>query len=171
MRLFFALWPDSATQKSWHRDLAPYLDPFGGHRVPAANLHLTLAFLGELPGDRVNDLIRLGDDLPTDAVALRFDRIESWKNARVACLRPAETPPALTRLAGQLATGLQLAGLGLEARHFRPHVTLARQATVPAASLPVWPAVEWQAPAVALVRSRLSPAGSEYAVLHEWPLG
>jgi 2'-5' RNA ligase len=171
VRLFFALWPAPATQHAWHHDLAPYLDSFGGHRVPAANLHLTLAFLGELPGHRMNDLLRLGDDLPTDAITLRFDRIESWKSARVACLRPAETPAALTRLAGQLHTGLHMAGVAPEARHFRPHVTLARQATVPAAGLPVWPVVEWQVPAIALVRSRLLPAGSEYAVLQEWPLG
>lgn len=171
MRLFFALWPTPATQKSWHHDLGPWLDPFGGHRVPAANLHLTVAFLGEIAGDRMNDLIRLGDDLPTDAITLRFDRIESWKNARVACLRPTQSPVALERLAGQLATGLRMAGVVLESRHFKPHVTLARQTTIPAASLPVWPVLEWQVPALALVRSRLSPAGSEYAVLHEWPLG
>ena len=138
--------------------------------MPAANLHLTLAFLGEIAGDRMNDLIRLGDDLPTDAIALRFDRIESWKGARVACLRPARVPPALERLAGQLATGLQMAGVALESRHFKPHVTLARQTTIPAASVPVWPVLEWQVPVLALVRSRLSPGGAEYAVLHEWPL-
>lgn len=170
MRLFFALWPDAFTQQSWFSELAPFLAPLGGRRVPAANLHLTLAFLGEVRGDRMNELLQLGDDLASTAIALRFDRIEYWKKAGLACLRPTETPAALARLAGQLNTGLQLAGFSLESRSFKPHVTLARHVDVRASSLPVWPVLEWQAPALALVRSRLTPEGSDYSVLREWPL-
>lgn len=170
MRLFFALWPEPATQQHWHRELAPYLAPLGGRRLPAANLHLTLAFLGEVRGDRMNELLRLGDDLATASVTLRFDRIEYWKKPGLACLRPAAVPPALARLHGQLATGLAMVGLPLEQRGFKPHVTLARDVPVAMASLPVWPVLEWQAPALALVRSRLTPEGSEYGVLQEWGL-
>jgi len=170
MRLFFALWPEAATQQSWLEQLAPYLAPLGGRRLPAQNLHLTLAFLGEVRGDRMNELLRLGDDLGRDRLALRFDRIECWKKAGLACLRPAATPPALARLAGQLATGLRMAGFAVEARSFKPHVTLARHVAVPAPSLPVWPVLEWRAPVLALVRSRLEADGSDYALLQEWPL-
>ncbi len=142
----------------------------GGRQLPMANLHMTLAFLGEVPGDRVNALIALGNDLPRDAIHLRFDRIECWKKPELAALRPAETPVALTRLVGQLNTGLRLAGFVPDSKVFRPHVTLARHVTTSAPSLPVWPVIEWQVPALVLVRSRLSQEGSEYAVLHEWPL-
>jgi 2'-5' RNA ligase len=170
MRLFYALWPDAATQLTWQETLAPFLAPLGGRRLPARNLHLTLAFLGEVRGDRMNELLRLGDDVAHAGVALRFDRIEYWKKAGLACLRPDAIPPALARLAGQLHTGLELAGFAPEARAFKPHVTLARHVAVPAAQLPVWPVLEWQAPALALVRSRTDPEGSEYAVQHSWPL-
>lgn len=170
MRLFFALWPDAATQQAWSQAVAPWLAPLGGRRVPAANLHLTLAFLGEVRGDRMNELLRLGDDLDREAFLLRLDRIDYWKKPGLACLRPAETPPALARLAGQLQTGLGLAGFAVERRPFKPHVTLARDVPIGTASLPVWPVLEWRAPAVALVRSRLAPDGATYAVLKEWPL-
>lgn len=170
MRLFFALWPDAATQQQWHDTLAPYVRPLGGRRVPAASLHLTLAFLGEVPGSQLNALLRLGDDLPGDPVNLRFDRIESWKSAGLACLRPAQVPTTLSRLQGQLMTGLQLAGFRAEGRAFRPHVTLSRQIVIPAESLPVWPVVEWQVPTIALVRSELSPEGSHYHLVGAWPL-
>lgn len=171
MRLFFALWPDAATQFEWERGVSPYLAPLGGRRVPAANLHLTLSFLGEVRGDRMNELLRLGDDLDRDPVTLRFDRIEYWKKPGLACLRPGETPAALERLAGQLHTGLDMAGFAPEKRHFRPHVTLARDVPVGTASIPVWPVLEWTAPALALLRSRPGPLGPEYAVLRDWPLG
>ncbi|MCD6060792.1 MAG: putative 2-5 ligase [Moraxellaceae bacterium] len=170
MRLFFALWPDAPTQQAWSETLAPYLAPLGGRRIPARNLHLTLAFLGEVRGDRMNELLRLGGDLDTPAFTLRFDRIEYWKKAGLACLRAGDTPPSLARLGGQLATGLQLAGFPVETRAFKPHVTLLRNVAVPTPSLPVWPVLEWPVPALALVRSRTDPDGSEYAVLHEWPL-
>lgn len=170
MRLFFALWPDRSTQDAWERGLAPYLAPLGGRRVPAANLHLTLAFLGEVRGDRMSGLLRLGDDLPRTPLALRFDHLEYWKKPGLVCLRSTDTPSALERLVGQLCTGLQMEGLPVEKRHFKPHVTLARDVPVSMASLPVWPVLEWQVPALALVRSRLRPAGSEYAVMKEWPL-
>lgn len=170
MRLFFALWPDVVTQQQWHDELAPLLRSLGGRRMPAANLHLTLAFLGEVPGSRLGELLQLGDDLPHEPVDLRFDRIESWKAARLACLRPASVPQSLTRLHGQLMTGLQLAGFPVEARSFKPHVTLSRQVVIPADSLPVWPVLEWRAPMLALVRSETGPDGSHYHVVGEWPL-
>lgn len=171
MRLFFALWPEPSTQQAWHLDLAPYLAALGGRRVPAANLHLTLAFLGDVRGNRMNELLRLGDDLPRTALVLRFDHLEYWKKPGLACLRPTHSPPVLERLAGQLGTGLQMAGFAVEKRHFKPHVTLARDVPAGMASLPLWPVVEWRPPAVALLRSRLTPEGSKYAVLQEWPLG
>lgn len=170
MRLFFALWPEPATQRAWHEELAPFLKPLGGRRVPAENLHLTLAFLGELPGSRINALLELAEDLPRDRITLRFDRIESWKKPAVACLRPTETPAGLVRLTGQLATGLQMAGFPVEARHFKPHVTLSRDIIVAADTLPVWPVLEWQVPLLALVRSELTAEGPVYHVVGEWPL-
>lgn len=170
MRLFFALWPDAPTQLEWQRAVAPLLASLGGRCVPAVNLHLTLAFLGEVRGDRMNELLRLGDDIDRRPVTLRFDRIEYWKKPGLACLRPTDVPVALERLAGQLQTGLALAGFAVEHRHFKPHVTLSRDVPIATASLPVWPVLEWSAPAIVLVRSRPGPAGADYAVLYEWPL-
>ncbi len=170
MRLFFALWPDKDTQQQWHDTLAAYVKPLGGHRVPAANLHLTLAFLGEVPGTRINTLLRLGDDLSHEPFTLRLDRIESWKKPGLACLRPADEPAALLRLAGQLQTGLQREGFVTEARRFKPHVTLARQVIIPSDSLPVWPVLEWPVTSLALVRSERTPEGSHYHCVGQWPL-
>lgn len=170
MRLFFALWPDPDTQQYWHDALAAYVKPLGGIRVPAANLHLTLAFLGEVQGSRINALLHLGDDLSHEPFTLRLDRIEAWNKPGLACLRPAEVPLPLARLAGQLRTGLQQEGFAVEARAFKPHVTLSRHIIIPAESLPVWPVLEWPVSTLALVRSELSAEGSHYHVVGRWPL-
>lgn len=170
MRLFFALWPEPDTQQRWHEDLAGYVKPLGGRRVPAENLHLTLAFLGDVPGTRINALLQLGDDLPVDPFSLRFDRIESWKKPALACLRPTEAPAALTRLVGHLQTGLRQEGFAVEARAFKPHVTLSRDIVIPADSLPVWPVLEWPVDLIALVRSERAAEGARYHVVGCWPL-
>jgi 2'-5' RNA ligase len=170
MRLFYALWPAPATQREWYDAAGSLLVPWGGRRMPAENLHLTLHFLGDLPADRMNELCRLGQDAAAEAIALRFDRIEAWGKADLSCLRADDTP-ALTRLYGQLGTGLTLAGIATDKRRFKPHITLARDLNFVQGSLPLWPVLEWRADTLALVRSRLGPLGPAYSVVASWPLG
>lgn len=170
MRVFFALWPDADSQRHWQQALTAPLQFFPGRRLPPENLHLTLAFLGETAADRIPALIRLGDDLPTAAIDLRFDHLECWPQAGVAVMRASQIPAALRRLHGQMHSGLQQLGWPQEKQKFKPHITLAREVRVRAPQLPLWPVLEWQAPTLALLRSRLQPQGAQYALLHSWPL-
>ncbi len=170
MRLFFALWPDATTQQDWFHTTTPLLSALGGHRLSASNLHLTLHFLGEVAADRVSVLTQLGADVVGESIALHFNRVECWGKADVVCLRPSEEPIALTRLVGHLGTGLQLAGFPVETRRFKPHITLARKLKHHEPALPLWPALDWQASTLALVRSRLSSEGADYQPIAEWPL-
>ncbi|MDE2420987.1 MAG: RNA 2',3'-cyclic phosphodiesterase [Gammaproteobacteria bacterium] len=170
MRLFFALLPDTATQMEWVYATQPIINTLGGKPQPAANLHLTLHFLGNISADRVGVLSRLGADVAREPIALRFNKIECWSKADLACLRADEEPAALTRLVGHLGTGLQMAGFEVEKQRFKPHVTLARRLKRHEAALPIWPVLEWRAERLALVRSRLSPEGSEYEPIAEWDL-
>lgn len=170
MRLFFALWPDAVTQMEWMNATSSMLTVLGGKPQPASNLHLTLHFLGEVAADRVGVLSQLGADVAREPMALRFNKIECWGKADLACLRLDEESAALTRLFGNLSTGLQMAGFEVEKQRFKPHVTLARRLKYHEAALPIWPAIEWQAGKLALVRSRLSADGAEYVPIAEWDL-
>ena len=169
MRLFYALWPTPATQREWYDATDTLLAPWGGRRIPPENLHLTLHFLGDVAADLTNELCRLAEDAAANAINLRFDRLEAWGNADLAALRADDTPDLL-RLVGQLGTGLKLAGIATDKRRYKPHITVARDLHFVEASLPVWPVLEWRADTLVLVRSRLAPQGSEYAVIADWPL-
>ncbi len=170
MRLFFALLPDAATQMEWIYATQPIINTLGGKPQPSANLHLTLHFLGEVAADRVGALSQLGADVAHKTIALRFNKIECWGKADLACLRPHEESIELTRLVGHLNTGLQMAGFEVEKQRFKPHVTLARKLKHHEAALPIWPVLEWRAERLALVRSRLSPEGAAYEPIAEWNL-
>jgi 2'-5' RNA ligase len=67
-------------------------------------------------------------------------------------LEPSDTPAGLATLHADLAALLRAQGLRVEARAFRPHVTLARhaQGAMPPAEPP---AIEWAVRGYALVRS------------------
>lgn len=150
MRLFLALWPDdavrrrlAAAQQAWHW-------PARAARVPPDRLHLTLHFLGEV-ADR--EARALAASLPpcTAPFTLWLDRAALWPQG-IAVLEPVEPPAGLAALHSDLAELLRVQGLRVEARAFRPHVTLARhaQGVMP----PAEPAaVEWAVRGYALVRS------------------
>ncbi len=152
--------------------------------VAASNLHLTLAFLGEVDEAR---LPGLATGL-TGAVAGRAGFQLHLRGsgcfppngrARVAWLGFAESPEVVD-LHAAVGRALRAAvGHEPERRPFHPHLTVARCS-------PPWPAAanrRWSRAAessvgeafevssVALVRSRLGAGGAAYSILHRFALG
>jgi 2'-5' RNA ligase len=85
---------------------------------------------------------------------LRFDRVEHWPDGLVVLgpSEPPERPEPLRALHADIADALQALQWPLEARPFRPHVTLARKAqgaVAPAGA----PDIRWPVRGFALVQS------------------
>src|SRR5690606_25990468 len=103
--------------------LQPALRPT--HR---ADLHLTLAFLGDLSREQREALQTSLPEHPQALPALAFTGIEAWPtparpNVVVATF---ETTGALQNLLEQIHSVLRAHGFAIESRRFRPHITLAR---------------------------------------------
>ncbi|PWU29832.1 RNA 2',3'-cyclic phosphodiesterase [Pseudomonas sp. RW407] len=164
LRLFFALpCPEEirAPLAAWRDGLA-----IDGQPVTAANLHLTLAFLGAVPRARKAELLALGASLPRTPFELFLDRLERWRNG-ILHLAPTNIPPALPSLVQALQDVLQVGGFETERRPFRPHLTLARHCrrTPEATARFAWPARE-----LVLYSSENSPHGVHYRAIGRWPL-
>lgn len=162
MRLFIALWPDAAVRAALAA--LPLAD---GRRVLAADLHLTLAFLGEQAPDQIDPLLALCAQLPRPAIDLTIDQLGSFRHGRDVTLwaGPSEVPAPLQALHELCRQALHEIGVGLvEHERFVPHVTLAKRARA-TSDAPLAPAIRWRAGAAVLVRSR--PAGGlpRYQVL------
>ena len=158
-RLFIALWPDDATRRRLASRQAACDWPAAARPVPAGQLHLTLHFLGPVERRRIAGLLRAIADLPAPPFDLRLGRAAVWSNG-VAVLEPCgEPPPGLIDLQARLGAVLRQLGLPVEARRFRPHVTLARRAA--GAVLPAdGPTSCWRVAGPALIES-----GHGYRVL------
>ena len=175
LRTFFAA-PVAATH-ALERALAQ-LERFGGPVKPvaAANLHVTLKFLGETPEELVLQLVevlrRVGAGKPTREVRLHglgafpfLDRPSViW-----AGLRGAEL---LANTTAELEASLAPLGFPREERPFHPHLTLARVRAKPPREMLDY--LRKQAAAefgvatlgrLVLFRSDLRPAGPEYTPL------
>ncbi len=165
-RLFFALWPDRATRKQLQAIGQQITEP-GVRIVKPANLHVTLSFLGNVTATDEKRLRDFCDDIDSESFSLTFDRMTCWPKPRILCLL-AEPVAGVLDLLDQINARVEMAGIALETRPYRPHITLARK-VMNNLSVP-FEKVTWSAQDFCLVESVSDENGVEYHVLHRWPL-
>ena len=177
MRLFVALaLPDDVRSAVAERVQALHRDAPAGVRWSAPERwHLTLCFLGEVAEARVAHVAasigrKVARHHPVElrvAGAGRFGRRVLWVGV-------AGEGEALRRLASAVSAGAARAGVEVEDRPYRPHLTVARgdgraDLAPLAAALDDLATRTWTADAVSLVRSRLGPHPTHEPV-RVWPL-
>jgi RNA 2',3'-cyclic 3'-phosphodiesterase len=178
-RLFFAFWPDEAQRAALTHAARNAVRACGGRPVPAANLHVTLCFLGSVPEVRVAELGAIGRRVaagwspPAAPATLAFERLEHWVRPQVLCaLAAAAAPPetrAAQRLAGALGDAAAATGFTPDLKPFRAHVTLARKVVKAQFDEQIRP-VRWEFDAFALIESRTLAAGPLYSVVESYAL-
>jgi 2'-5' RNA ligase len=160
-RLFVGLWPADDVRQAIEEHAAAWQWPARAVRTRSERLHLTLHFLGQRPAGEL-PLLRRVLDVGWEGCELELDRCTVWPGG-IAVLESSAVPPALARLHADLASRLAAAGVPLDARPYRPHVTLARKAAG-ARPPPQCASLRWRAaPAYALVQSL--PGGGGYRTL------
>jgi RNA 2',3'-cyclic 3'-phosphodiesterase len=163
-RLFFALWPSDEERRAlvgW-RDTLPDLR---GRLVPDGNLHMTLAFAGNVDIETRDCLEQRAADVRGEPCVVDLDRLGRFSRG-LLWIGPRTCPAPLADLAQSLARVLQDCGLRPDPRPFHPHVTLARGTRNPLPEVSP-PGGVWRLDAFCLVRSR--PAQG-YEVLKTYSL-
>src|SRR5712691_7936028 len=183
VRLFIAipLPPDLAARAS---EILPTSLP-ALRRVKAENLHLTLAFLGQTPDERLGDVTAAAADgaAVVSPFTLSFDRAGRFNERgrpRVVWLGIAEGGTGVVQLGAGVYAGLRGRGLRFDDRPLAPHLTLARVAedASSAEAKTVGAALEglaieglrFEVGEIAVVQSVLSPKGPRYTALATVPL-
>ena len=100
----------------------------GARWVPPENMHLTLRFIGEMPGHRAEDIDHALAALRARRFAVTLAGVGTFaKGGRSTSLWVGvERSQQLDHLQSKIETALQRCGLEPERRRFQPHVTLAR---------------------------------------------
>jgi 2'-5' RNA ligase len=169
LRLFYAAVPDAATrlQIEAAADTLP-LDA-GAARVARHNLHLTLAFVGDISAVELPALRNIGAALTAPRFALHFDAYEYWPKPEVVVVAARTIPEPLERLWREVHAALAGHQWAQNPKRLRPHVTLARK-VVQAPTLPALSAFDWRVREWCLMRADTSGGGAVYTVVDTWSL-
>lgn len=132
--------------------------------------HVTLAFLGEVPGPAPlhGPLARAADASPPLPVRLAGGGWFRGPGVLYAAL--AGDVDGLHALAADVRAACTQAGVAFEPRPYRPHLTVARRLRVDPGVLSGYDGPAWTARELELVRSRLG-ARVEHEVLERYRLG
>lgn len=169
-RLFFALeLPDPLQQQlvQWRAD---NFAEEAGKPVVAANLHLTLAFLGEVSRETSQQLQQLAARIAQPGFHLDIDDAGHWPRPGVVWLGCQRAPRGLLQLASLLRAQAARHGCAQSPQPFHPHITLLRHATQKV-TLPAR-GFHWRLDVshFALFSSTFSQGRTRYRRLARWPL-
>ncbi|WP_457637493.1 RNA 2',3'-cyclic phosphodiesterase [Oceanithermus sp.] len=167
MRLFFGIFPPRRVQQA----LAESQSQLRGNWKPVRleQLHLTLAFLGEVPAEKLDEVVAAGEAAAASSPPF-------GARVRGTGFFPAQGRPrvwfarvegeGLEPLAGELRN--RLGPLLGDDKPFKAHITLARRKGPAPRVGPVVFDLEFPVGSFSLVRSTLKRGGPVYEPLHEF---
>ena len=161
MRLFFGLSLPGDVRAVTRACAEAAAQHIPGRYVLPENHHITLAFLGDVPPERLGDaravLARCAAAFPAPSLSLDGYAFFGRRANGILVLR-VHSVPALLPLHEQLVRALHEAAFPADPGPFSPHITLARHAAIPEA-LPACPPVSFPCPQAHVFLSARDDAG------------
>ncbi len=138
--------------------------------TPSAQLHITLAFLGE-QSDAMQDMVeQVLNQLDIPPLTLQCHQVHAFKSGVIYLQVTPDS--ALMRLQRQLCQRLRQTGLAMEQRRYTPHITLFRCKGTPDGTLLqqlndlfTGHTFSFALEAIWLKQSRLTQQGAEHTVV------
>jgi 2'-5' RNA ligase len=160
-RLFLGVVPDAVSANQL-ADLLPRV-PAPAKSVAAANLHLTLLFLGQSTAMQARQLTTALAALPLPAFSVQLDQWLVWPGPAVLCLAGEVADPALAELYLQLRNVGAACGFAPPQHSLKPHITLARHCKIKPELPPLH--IRLQPKTMLLFQSESTPQGVCYRPL------
>ena len=169
MRLFIAAELPEEVLDALVETQAALRDTVRGRYTAPDSLHLTLAFLGEVPAARLDEVASALERgcAGHGPVEVRLGALGSFGRRRSAVLWQGLTGgPELASLAADVRGALEDAGLTFDEKPFLAHITLMRAADLSRGELPMPGMARGMLDTVTLFKSDLSGARPIYEPLH-----
>ncbi|EFF03751.1 2'-5' RNA ligase [Escherichia coli B185] len=169
-RLFFAIDLPAEIREQIIHWRATHFPLEAGRPVAADNLHLTLAFLGEVSAEKEKALSLLAGRIRQPGFTLTLDDAGQWLRSRVVWLGMRQPPRGLIQLANMLRSQAARSGCFQSNRPFHPHITLLRDASE-AVTIPP-PGFNWSYAVTefTLYASSFARGRTRYTPLKRWAL-
>jgi len=179
MRLFVGLAVDEAVKEALERLTLRLRTKDDGLRWSTPDQwHVTLVFLGEVDDTASAGLVRELAEVRQPSVKLWIERVGVFERAGILHAE-VEVSPELMRVYEAVAAAVRSAGLAVEERPYRAHITLARsrnrdgRKTIERLRRNAEQqklSARWEAVEFLLYESQLSPGGSRYIVREQFAL-
>ncbi|MDJ0956026.1 MAG: RNA 2',3'-cyclic phosphodiesterase [Arenicellales bacterium] len=165
VRSFLACWPDKPIAQQLNRCAARIQEQVGGRVIRVENLHVTLAFLGDLMPTQISAVEDVCAPLPR-TFRLELDRVGFWKTKGIVWIGPRTPDVEFNKFVENLRDRLRRVGFRIDSRPFTPHITLLRK--VRKRPRIVLEALDWVINEYTLVASKLEQDGARYSVSKRW---
>ena len=169
MRLFFGLQLDQQTCLDIDHWVTKSLPPMT-HPVPLVNFHITLAFLGNVDHDRLEQLCLSADAIRCQRFELTLNKPGFWNKPGILWLGTSEIPPPLRALSKKLKILANQMGFSADKGRYQPHVTIARRCKLAPPAAIETPDFHTAFDQFTLYESATTRSGIRYDVVNSWSL-
>lgn len=170
MRAFLGLSPNAETKlaiQAWRNATFPDLHA----PVPAANFHVTLAFLGNVSVEQLATINHLIDDMPSVAAFnVSLNLLGYWSKPKAFWLGCQQTAPEHITLAKLIHEIANQSSLQLQQQEYVAHLTLARKCKVKPPAPIAAANFQWHVDQFHLFESKSTAHGVYYHIQQSWPL-
>ena len=163
--MFFAAWPEPETRERL-AEIRDTLECPKARLVAAEDLHMTLAFIGDVPNEHLPELQDGAQAIERRVVEVTLEEFNLWHNSLT--FATSKAPAALrARHDALLEMAVPYAPKPPPRQTFRPHVTLLRRVrTLP--DLPSPPKLRFVVSGFSLVRSDIDEKGAHYRSISDY---
>ena len=168
MRLFFALLPDAPTRERLVVAAAQFRLAGPARTVAPPNLHITLAFIGEVPFPDL-DIYRAMGLLSLRRFIFDLDLLQYWPKSQAVVLVARQNLPELAAQADRLRAVVTQVRPRRDDKPWRAHATLARKVAQAPVLTEISPVI-WVSHSFCLMSSRTDGDEPVYTVVDSWPL-
>ena len=165
VRSFLACWPDKPIVQQLNQYADCIQGQVGGRVVKPENLHVTLAFLGDLLPTQISAVAEVCTPLPR-SFKLELNRVGFWKTKGIVWMGSRTPDIEFNAFVESLRDRLRLLGFRIDSRPFTPHITLLRKVRK-RPKMPLEP-MDWVVNEYTLVASELKQEGACYSVSKRW---
>nr|WP_154325299.1 RNA 2',3'-cyclic phosphodiesterase [Pantoea sp. 201603H] len=169
-RLFFGIALPEPIQQEIIRWRAGAFEADAGRPLPAASLHLTLAFLGDVSDEKALALSKQAGRIRQSPFVLNIDDAGHWPRPGIVWLGPRQAPRGLVQLADILRSQAARSGCAQSPYPFHPHISLLRNANRPVAMPSRHFHWQFTVERFALYHSLFEKGRTRYQSIESWPL-